>query len=64
MEVGALSRGVMLPWAQPVSAPLQRGIRFFHPPLPALPSASLTVRVPWWEEDGLTTFHTRTIRMG
>jgi len=42
---------------EPVSAPLQRGIRFFRYPLPAPPSASLTVYVPvtcWcWSDTGL-----------
>ncbi len=42
MEVCPLSRGVMLARVpQPLSAPLQRGIRFFHPPVPAVPLASL-----------------------
>jgi hypothetical protein len=30
----------------PVSTPLQRGIRFFHPPLPAPPTAFLAVGLP------------------
>jgi hypothetical protein len=42
-EVCPLSRGVML---QPLSAPLQHGIRFLPPPLPAAPSARLAVRFP------------------
>jgi hypothetical protein len=32
--------------AQPLSAPLQGGLRFFRPPLPAVPSPSLAVRIP------------------
>ena len=43
-EVCPLARGVML---QPLSAPLQNGIRFLPPPLPAAPSARLAARVPW-----------------
>ncbi len=42
-EVGSLSRRVML---QPVSAPLQDGIRFVRIPLPAAPSAFLAVSLP------------------
>jgi hypothetical protein len=42
-EVCPLLRGVML---QPLSAPLQNGIRFLPPPLPAAPSAHLAVRFP------------------
>ena len=37
MEVSPLARGVMLPSAQPLSAPLQNGFRFFHHPLPTIP---------------------------
>jgi len=43
MEVCTLSREVMF---QPLSAPLQRGIRFFHIPLPASPSAHLAMGFP------------------
>ncbi len=42
-EVGSLSRRMM---SQPVSAPLQGGIRFFRFPLPAAPSAFLAVGLP------------------
>jgi len=42
-EVGPVSRGVM---SQPLSAPLQSGIRFLPPPLPAAPTAHLAVRFP------------------
>jgi len=56
MEVCPLSRGVMLLGAQPLSAPLQSGIRFLHPPLPAAPSARLATRFPSREGYGLTTF--------
>src|SRR5712691_9824446 len=40
VEVCPLARGGLL---HPLSTPLQRGFRFFHLPLPALPSAYLTV---------------------
>jgi hypothetical protein len=43
LEVCPLSRGVMF---QPLSGPLQSGIRFFQPPIPAQPTAFLTVRLP------------------
>ncbi len=50
MEVSPLSRGVMLETVlsvpQPLFSPLQANIRFLHPPLPAPPSAPLTVRFP------------------
>jgi len=49
MEVGPLSREVMLRGcycAQPLSARLQSGIRFFHPPIPAVPWACLAARFP------------------
>jgi hypothetical protein len=42
-EVGPLSRGVT---SQPLSAPLQHGIRFLPPPLPAAPSARLAACFP------------------
>src|SRR5579859_2281165 len=56
--------------AQPLSAPLQHGIRFLPPPLPAVPSARLATRVPstpWHtgrEDNRLTTFrrHNRVDR--
>lgn len=55
MEVCSLSRRVM---SQPVSGPLQSGIRFFHDPLPAPPSDPLTVHLPVaWRRYGLTLFH-------
>src|SRR5215467_10909789 len=46
-EVCPLARRVMLPKprAQPVSTPLQGGLRFF-PPLPALPLVGLTAFLP------------------
>ena len=48
----------MLPSAQPLSAPLQNGVRFLHRPLPDIPWAYLAVRCPENREDsGLTTFH-------
>ena len=49
MEVSALSREVMLReccCAQPLSARLQSGIRFLHPPIPAVPWARLAARFP------------------
>jgi hypothetical protein len=55
-EVCPLSRGVMLPIAQPLSLPLQEGLRFFRPPLPAALSVGLTVHFPFWERYGLTKF--------
>ena len=60
LEVCPLSRGVML---QPLSEPLQPGIRFFQPPIPAQPTASLTVRLPkstaFRRPYGLTAFPAR-----
>jgi hypothetical protein len=47
MEVCLLSHEVML---QPLSPSLQRGFRFFHPPLPALLWAFLAVSFPLSEE--------------
>jgi hypothetical protein len=47
MEVGSLSRGVMLPRkVQRLSTSLQCSLRFFHPPIPAIPSACLATRFP------------------
>jgi len=40
-------------WAQPVSQPLQPGLRFLPPPLPAVPSAHLTARFPEGRRTGL-----------
>jgi hypothetical protein len=42
-EVCPLSRRVM---SQPVSSPLQTGIRFLRTPLPTAPTAFLAVRLP------------------
>jgi len=63
MEVSPLSREVILPEAQPLSAQLQSGLRLLHPPIPAAPWARLTVCFPsreralsGWENYGLTTF--------
>lgn len=56
MEVGPLSREVILLLAQPLSSSLQTGFRFLHPPLPAVPSIDLAVDLPRRESDGLTTF--------
>ncbi|SPA03592.1 protein of unknown function (plasmid) [Cupriavidus taiwanensis] len=43
MEVCPLSREVMF---QPLSESLQSGVRFLQPPIPAQPTAFLTVRLP------------------
>ncbi|WP_220235567.1 hypothetical protein, partial [Marinomonas foliarum] len=43
VEVCSLSRRVMF---QPVFSRLQRGIRFFHIPLSAVPTMFLTVHLP------------------
>ncbi len=43
LEVCPLSRGMM---SQPLSGPLQPGIRFFQHPIPAQPTAFLAVRLP------------------
>uniref|UniRef100_A0A494G966 Uncharacterized protein n=1 Tax=Solanum lycopersicum TaxID=4081 RepID=A0A494G966_SOLLC len=43
LEVCSLSRGMMF---QPLSGPLQPGVRFLQPPIPAQPTAFLTVRLP------------------
>ena len=51
-EVCTLSGRVML---QPLSGPLQVGLRFLPDPLPAAPSAHLTTRFPQREGYGLTT---------
>ena len=53
-EVSSLSRGVI---SQPLSGPLQSGLRFLPRPLPAAPSTHLTARLPSREDDGLTTLH-------
>ncbi len=58
-EVGSLSRGVM---SQPLSGPLQAGLRFLPHPLPAAPSARLAAGLPSRENDGLTTLHRRNPR--
>ena len=46
--------------AQPLSTPLQDGLGFFHPLMPARLWARLTARFPFWERYGLTTFRTST----
>jgi hypothetical protein len=58
-EVGSLSRGVI---SQPLSGPLQAGLRFLPHPLPAAPSARLAAGLPSRENDGLTTLHRRNPR--
>src|SRR4029453_2804368 len=42
--------------AQPLSNPLQAGVRFFRPPVPAALSAGLAACFPWGEGYGLTKF--------
>jgi hypothetical protein len=48
--------------SQPLSDPLQAGLRFLPRPLPAAPSAHLTAGLPSREDDGLTTLHRRNPR--
>jgi hypothetical protein len=51
-------RGSLLacaPGTRPVSRPLQRGLRFFRDPIPALPSACLTARFPG--KGGVRAYH-------
>jgi hypothetical protein len=55
-DVSSLSRGVMLPEAQPLSIPLQDGLRFFHPPMPARLSARLAAHFPLRETYGVPMF--------
>jgi len=42
--------------AQPLSRPLQAGVRFVRPPVPAALSAGLAACFPSWERYGLTKF--------
>src|SRR5215831_4166436 len=58
-EVSSLSRGIL---SQPLSGPLQAGLRFLPRPLPAAPSAHLTAGLPSREDDGLTTLPRRNPR--
>ncbi len=61
MEVCTLSREAMSPLsAQPLSALLLSGIRFLHPPVPALPLVCLAIHLPHWEEYGVPTFRIHT----
>ena len=48
--------------SQPLSGPLQAGLRFLPRPLPAAPSARLAAGLPSREDDGLTTLHRRNPR--
>src|SRR3954447_21835539 len=48
--------------SQPLSGPLQAGLRFLPRPLPAAPSAHLAAGLPSREDDGLTTLHRRNPR--
>ena len=52
-EVCPVSRGVMF---QPLSKPLQPGVRFLCDPIPAPPTVFLTVHLPTGQRYGLTTF--------
>ena len=52
-EVCPVSRGVMF---QPLSEPLQLGIRFFCNPIAARPTARLAAHLPRGQRYGLTTF--------
>jgi hypothetical protein len=49
-EVCPVSRGVMF---QPLSAPLQLGVRFFCDPIPAQPTDPLAVHLPEGGHTGL-----------
>lgn len=64
MEVCPLSRGAMLKAllraSQPLSDPLQEGIRLLHYPLPATPSVYLAVHLPWIE-GRLRAYHVPSI---
>jgi hypothetical protein len=57
LEVCPLSRGANL---EPLSAPLQRGIRFLQHPLPAIPSVGLATALPVRENIGFITFRMST----
>ena len=48
--------------AQPLSGPLQVGLRFLPRPLPAAPSVRLAARLPSREDYGLTTLHRGNLR--
>ncbi|ASA19122.1 hypothetical protein FA326_10230 [Pseudomonas aeruginosa] len=52
-EVCPVSRGVM---SQPLSRPLQPGIRFLCDPIPAPPTVRLAAPLPRGRRYGLTTF--------
>jgi len=53
-DVCPLSRGVMF---QPLSVPLQNGIRFFLDPVPAPPWTDFAVCCPKRERYEVSTFH-------
>ncbi len=46
--------------AQPLSVLLPDDLRFLRHPIPTSLSAQLTLRFPFWERDGLTTFRAST----
>ena len=48
--------------SQPLSGPLQAGLRLLPRPLPAAPSARLAAGLPSREDDGLHTLHRRNPR--
>ena len=58
-EVCPLSRGVIL---QPLSAPLQDGVRLLPHPLPASASVGLAASLPRRDADGFITFRRCTVR--
>ncbi len=53
MEVSPLSRGRMF---HSLSALLPGSLRFFHPPIPAIPLVRLTASYPSGENDGVSVF--------
>src|SRR5262249_36004844 len=55
-EVCSLSRGLMSPKAQPLSALLRSGVRFLPRPLPAPPSTCLAAYLPSGSDTGLPCF--------
>ena len=58
-EIGPLSRGVIL---QPLSAPLQDGLRLLPHPLPASALVGLAAFLPRKDGDGFITFRRCTVR--
>src|SRR5207302_357432 len=60
-EVCRLSPQGDLARAQPLSGPLQVGVRLLPPPVPAACSAGLAVRFPWRYSPGQTTGLPRSV---